>query len=99
MNRHDGPETRWVVARASAGDGDGSLDAIDGPVGSSAPDRGPTGLVLETRELQVIHDIESDPSVASWRAAALERGFRSSAAYPLEYDDLDGVLTLYAPRA
>jgi len=59
--------------------------------------QGPAGRAAGTDEVAVVNDIASDDDFEPWREAALERGFRSSAAIPLSYRDrLYGVLTIYA---
>lgn len=85
-----------VRPRAAAGVEKGYLDDIEiADEGEAA--RGPTGRAVRTRELAVVQDIPDDPDYEPWREAALDRGYRSSAAVPLRYDDtLYGVLNLYA---
>jgi PAS domain S-box-containing protein len=86
-----------VERRATAGREDGYLDAIEIPVDGGASERGPTRKAIETRTTQVIADVESNPAYEPWREAALERGYRSSAAIPIEYEGtLYGVLNVYA---
>jgi len=47
-----------------------------------------------------MQNIPEDPKYEPWRDAALERGYRSSAAVPLVHDgELYGVLNLYADRS
>ncbi|MFB6184609.1 MAG: response regulator [Haloarculaceae archaeon] len=93
-------DERIVDVRASAGVERGYLDAVeitadDGPTG-----RGPTGGAIETEDLAVVQDVASADEYEPWREAALERGYRSSAAAPLVYDDTTyGVLNVYADRS
>ena len=95
-------DTTHVTPRASAGQEAGYLDTTDITVDDSATGQGPTGRAIKTRSTQVIQDISADPTYDPWREAALERGYQSSAAIPIEYDEtLYGVLNVYAahPKA
>ena len=59
--------------------------------------RGPTGVAVREGRWDVCPDIAADPRMAPWRAQALARGFRSSAAFPLFMAGrVEGVLTLYS---
>lgn len=95
---HDADE-RTVAPRAAAGIGDGYLEEIsittdDGPTAA-----GPTGRAVRTHEIQVMQNIPEDLAYEPWREAALDRGYRSSAAVPLVHTDvLYGVLNVYADR-
>jgi PAS domain S-box-containing protein len=84
-----------VEPRAWAGVEEGYLD--DRP---SDPSGGVTArTALREDRVIVAQDIEDTPETACWRAAALERGYRSAAAIPLTYRDTTyGVLSVYAPR-
>lgn len=87
---------RSVEPRAAAGSGKGYLD--DRP---NDPDDGVTAATAITKdEVTVAQNIAERAEWASWRDAALERGFRSAAAVPLSYRGLSyGVLCVYAPRS
>ncbi|SIR83573.1 PAS domain S-box protein [Natronorubrum thiooxidans] len=88
-----------VVPRASAGHQSGYLSGLEITVDDTATGRGPTGLAVQTRSLQVVQDLESDPAYESWRDDALESGYRASAAVPLVHENtLYGVLNVYADR-
>jgi len=82
---------------AHAGHEDGYLTGIavswhDVPTG-----RGPTGSAVREGRPVVMRDIASDPAMAPWRDAALQRGYASSAAFPLGgHEDVLGVLTIYS---
>ncbi|PSP78627.1 hypothetical protein BRC81_07345 [Halobacteriales archaeon QS_1_68_20] len=93
---HD-PVSGEVVPSEWAGTERGYLDGIsitadDGPHG-----RGPAGRAVRTREPQVVNDVLGDPAFEPWRQDALNRGYHSTIALPLVYEDsLYGVLTVYA---
>lgn len=94
-----------VVPRASAGDDDGFLDAVDAATDEDAARHGPAETALRTGEVEVA-TVETDPDArepdgdaAPWRAAAAARGFRSVAAVPLrDRETVYGVLSVYAER-
>ena len=60
--------------------------------------RGPVGRAIREQRPAFVQNIETDPSFAPWRAAALERGYRSVISLPLLWDGRAfGVLSIYAP--
>lgn len=88
-----------VRPRASAGVSERYLKQVVITTREEPMGEGPTGRAVRTRELQVMEDIPNDPRYEPWREAALEQGYRSSAAVPLVHDDeLFGVLNVYADR-
>lgn len=91
--------SRTVTPRSAAGIDDGYLESIEISTDDSPTGKGPTGKAVTTLEMQVLQDIPSAPEYEPWQADALERGYRSSAAVPLERDGtLYGVLNIYAGR-
>lgn len=87
----------WIVPVASAGATRGYLDSIRISVSDVPEGRGPTGVAAREGHHVVMSDISADRSMAPWREAALARGYRSSAAFPLMTDGRCGaVLTAYA---
>ncbi|WP_254766898.1 bacterio-opsin activator domain-containing protein [Salinilacihabitans rarus] len=91
------PGRQQVTPTVSAGVEEGYLDEITVTVDNSPTARGPAGEAVRTKELQVVRDIETDPSFEPWREDARERGYRSSAAIPIVYGELlHGVLNVYA---
>lgn len=88
-----------VTPRASAGHEDGYLEAVEITTDDSETSQGPTGRAVETHTIQVMQKLQEEPAYEPWRTDAHERGYRSSAAIPLVYDDsLYGVLNVYADR-
>jgi PAS domain S-box-containing protein len=86
-----------VKPQAAAGPEAGYLDTVEIGIDDSPTGQGPAGQAVETRETHVVHDIAEDQADSSWREDALERGYRSSAAVPIEYDGtLYGVLNVCA---
>jgi PAS domain S-box-containing protein len=87
----------WVVPVAHAGAEHGYLDGIRISVLDIDEGRGPTGLAVRERRRAVVDEIASDPRMEQWRAAALARGFRSSADFSLVVADrCVAVLSAYA---
>lgn len=57
----------------------------------------PQEVAVHTGSAAGTNDYESDPNVAPWRQAALERGYRSSISLPLKNGDrVFGVLAIYS---
>ncbi|MDO8310727.1 MAG: PAS domain S-box protein, partial [Sideroxyarcus sp.] len=60
--------------------------------------RGPSGVAIRSGESVSIQDFTTDPKAAPWRAAALQRGYRSSISLPLKDESATtfGILNIYA---
>ena len=86
-----------VRAAARCGYEDGYLDVIQIRVGCEKEGRGPTGLAISNGVAAFTHDMEIDLRRVGWRASALERGYQSSAAFPLRREGkVIGALSIYA---
>jgi len=86
-----------VVPHVAAGVEEGYLDEVTIPIGDGASARGPTAKAVSTHGVQVMRNVSTDPEYEPWRAEAKERGYRSSAAVPIAYEDIVyGVLNVYA---
>lgn len=68
---------------AHSGVDDGYLGAIRVSTLNDDEGRGPTGACLRQGRYYICQDIATDPIMLPWRDAALQRGYRSSAAFPL----------------
>ncbi|MGA2722219.1 MAG: CHASE3 domain-containing protein [Bryobacteraceae bacterium] len=91
------PHTGNVEPVAFAGFEDGYLGRIHIATTDTPEGRGPTGRALRERRHFVCSDIAGDPQLLPWRDAALARGYRSSAAFPIQFgDSVVGVFTVYA---
>ncbi|MFA5123688.1 HD domain-containing phosphohydrolase [Zavarzinia sp.] len=91
-------EGRSVEPVAHFGHEEGYLDSIRISWGDNEFGRGPTGTAIRTGLPQVNRDFATNPLMAPWVGAALERGYRSSSAFPLIADGhAFGALTIYAP--
>jgi len=81
------PQTGAVEPAAFAGFEDGYLGRIHIATADAPEGRGPTGQALRERQHFVCADIATDPRLLPWRDDALARGYRSSAAFPLQFGD------------
>jgi signal transduction histidine kinase/CHASE3 domain sensor protein len=91
------PATGLVKPSARYGVEQGYLDDLRISVSGDENGRGPTGSALREARHFVCNDIEADPRMLPWREAALKRGYRSSAAFPmLVQGQVVGALTVYA---
>jgi len=98
IGEHD-PDSRTVEPRSSAGVAEAYLEAVEIRTDESPAGLGPTGRAVRSGEIEVMQNIRENPEYEPWREAALERGYRSSAAVPLIHDGtLYGVLNVYADR-
>ena len=87
----------WIVPVAHAGAVQGYFDSIRISVLDVPEGRGPTGIAARERDHVFTTDIATDERMAPWRDAALARGYRSSAGFPLVIEDrCVAVLTAYA---
>jgi PAS domain S-box-containing protein len=94
------PESGRVRPVAVAGFEEGYLAAHEVRFDDSPAGRGPTGTTIRERRAAVANDWEADERMAAWRAAGRERGYRASAAVPLESAGAAvGAVTVYADRA
>jgi HTH-type transcriptional regulator, bacterioopsin transcriptional activator and related proteins len=87
-----------VVPRAWAGIEEGNLD--DRPTArASETEQVTAATAIRTGEIQSAQRIADDPEFEMWREAALDRGYESAIAVPLQYHEtIYGVLCIYAPR-
>lgn len=93
--------TRKVEPVAWEGVEDGYLTRIKIVTTNDVPaGRGPTGSAVYKRNTICCNDIASDPRMAPWREAALQRGYRSSIALPIVVRGKGiGALTIYAAES
>ena len=89
--------THQVVPVAHSGREHGYLSRVHISVADEPEGRGPTGTCLREGRYFISNDIQADPSMLPWREEALQRGYRSSAAFPIRVDDrLIGAFMVYA---
>jgi len=91
-------EKHLIEPVASAGQEKGFLDEITISTDNVPTGRGPTGTAFRTGIFNFCNDIEHDSKNATpWRTGALERGYRSLAAFPFAHNSPSaGVITFYA---
>ena len=93
-------ENSMVKPVAQYGFEQGYLENLMIPVSDVPESRGPTGIAVREGRYDVCHNYATDPRMAPWREKALERGYGSSAAFPLRVgSQVVGAMTLYADRA
>jgi putative nucleotidyltransferase with HDIG domain/PAS domain S-box-containing protein len=88
--------TKEVIPKAQAGFESGYLSTIKVKYNESPLGQGPTGRAIKNKQPISQNNITTDPRYAPWREHAIQRGYRSSAAFPIiEDDDVAGVLNVY----
>jgi PAS domain S-box-containing protein len=79
---------------------DGYLESANITWADDERGRGPTGTAIRTREACIARDILTNPTLAPWRSAAIQRKYASSIALPLMVDDkILGALNIYSLEA
>ncbi len=79
------------------GENDGFLETIKISWADSEHGRGPTGTAIRTGKPMVNENTSENPTVIFWQEEMLKRGFNSSVALPMIYEEnVLGVLTIYA---
>jgi PAS domain S-box-containing protein len=90
-------ESKSIRPVAHAGSEDGYLSAIEIHFGDDALGSSPMGRVIDLGTYDICNDIETDPRMEPWRAEALKRGYRSSAAFPIRlHGTVVGAISIYA---
>lgn len=91
-------ETKKVIPVMYAGEERDYLSKIKAiSVADVAEGRGPTGTALREGKNVICNDIETDPQMAPWKAAALDHGFLSSMAVPIiTFGKVIGAFSFYA---
>ncbi len=85
---------------AARGFDEGYLETIRVRWDESPEGRGPSGIAIRTGRLCVIQDLQGENLYAPWREKAIERGYLSSAAFPMVSGEGEaiGVLNVYAGK-
>jgi PAS domain S-box-containing protein len=90
-------EAKSVRPVAYAGVEEGYLETAKVTWANHERGRGPTGTAIRTGQPVVNRNFREDPTVSPWREEAVRRGYASSIALPINWNDRTaGVLTLYA---
>jgi PAS domain S-box-containing protein len=86
-----------VVPVAKWGHEEGYLAEVDIQLDDPVLGRGPTGTAISAGKHQTCGDLEAGIADFPWRAGAVKRGYRSSAAFPLVCDGrVRGSMNLYS---
>ncbi len=89
--------TGQIVPTTFAGEEQGYLTNARVTFRDEPQGRGPTGTAIREGHSILSQDIATDPGMQPWRDAALQRGYRSSAAVPIRQNgQVIGALTVYA---
>ncbi len=76
------------------------LDNITITWDEAATGKGPTGRAIRTRTVQIAKNLATDADYESWRNEALGKGFQSSIAIPIIYENAcQGALNIYSPES
>lgn len=95
----DDDKDRSVRPMAFAGDDGDYIEHANISWGDNERGKGPTGVVIRTGEVVVVQDTSTEPGYDPWRYRASEKGYRSSAAFPLrDAGKVYGALMVYSGR-
>lgn len=93
----DDGENKAVRPVASAGDDDDYLKDVRITWADNMRGRGPVGSAIRTHEVNLCHEIASDPRMAPWRKRLLKHGYATVIALPLlAKKRCMGVLNIYS---
>ena len=89
--------TKEVLPVAQAGFEEGYLNSIRITCNDSGAGNGPTGTAIKTKKPSIMRDIATDNDYKPWKEEAMKRGYASSVAVPLIYEErIFGALNVYA---
>ncbi|HKB58767.1 MAG TPA: PAS domain S-box protein [Gallionellaceae bacterium] len=92
-------EARSVEPVAWYGDEAGYVEQLRVSWADNERGRAPTGTAIRTGATQINRNFLTNPALAPWRKSALERGYQSSIALPLNAAGaVFGALSIYAPE-
>ncbi|GEM_PF-2551533 len=84
---------------AVCGDIEDSLDIFTISTNTILKAHGPTAIAYHEKKYNICKDIQRDSNIKNWREWALERGYRSSAAFPFALGAVNsGIITFYSPE-
>jgi diguanylate cyclase (GGDEF)-like protein len=94
---HDAQKT--VTPLAWAGIDEGFVESLRVTWADTERGQGVTGTAIRSGEPSIVRDLSTDPKVALWREAALQRGYASTIGFPLRVDgEVFGALSIAAPE-
>ncbi len=90
-------ESMLVKPVAFSGEGSDYLKNIEISVDTGFFGEGPTGKAIRERRSVAFNDLENNPDFKPWRKQALEKGYRSSASFPIRLNnEAMGALNVFA---
>ncbi len=90
-------ENKTVRPVAQAGFEEEYLNTVNITWAATERGYGPTGMAIRTGKPCVVKEISGDPLYALWRSEAMKRGYASSIALPLIFEEqILGTLNIYA---
>jgi PAS domain S-box-containing protein len=90
-------EGKIVKPVAFSGEGSYYLQNIEISIDEGLSGKGPTGRAIREGKSVVFDDLENNSDFAPWREQAQEKGYRSSAAFPIRLNNIViGALNVYA---
>ena len=93
-------DSKKVLPVAQAGFEEGYLKSVKITWNGSETGKGPTGTAIRSQKPVIMHDIANSPLYKPWREEAMRRGYVSSVAIPLLYENrIFGALNVYADTA
>ena len=97
VGRAEQDEAKSVSVIARSGVEGGYLAAVNVAWSDTDRGRGPVGTCIRTRQTTTIRYLATDPRMAPWRSQALEHGYASCIAIPLQIDsEIFGALAIYS---
>ena len=97
VGRAEPDEAKSVRVIAFAGTGADYLASVNVEWADTERGRGPVGTCIRTRQVTIIRHLATDPRMSIWRAQALEHGYASCIAIPLQIDsEVFGALAIYS---
>ncbi len=93
-------KSKLVKPVAFSGEGSDYLQNIEISIKDGLTGKGPSGRSIREGKSVVFNDLENNPDFAPWRKQALEKGYRSSASFPIRLNNnVIGVLGIFALEA
>jgi PAS domain S-box-containing protein len=90
-------KTHELMPVASWGDEDNYLKKIKIYSDERPEGQGPSGLAFRSGQPYICNNLQENPVTLAWRDEIVRRGFRSSAAFPIQVDEQTlGILSVYA---
>ena len=97
VGRAERDEAKSVSVIAHAGTGADYLATVNVEWADTERGRGPVGTCIRTGQITIIRYLATDPRMTIWRAQALEHGYASCIAIPLQIDsEIFGALAIYS---